>query len=351
MRQIKKISETHSTEEDFYTEVKRSCLAPLWLQRGSKPYQSVVPHLWKWSEIRPKILRAVDATSTVDAERRVLGLVNPSFIDSGKFATTPTLIAAIQIIMPGEVAVAHHHTAAALRIIMEGKGGYTVTDGEQCWMEPGDLILTPSWTFHDHAHQGEGPMIWLDGLDAPLMGALDARFFERFPEERQQPITQPDDASTRRFAAAGLRPAAYRWDKPYSPLTKYPWQHTVEALNKMGESEATPFDDLYLEFINPHTGGPVMPTIGAYAQKLRAGTYTKSHRHIPSVVYYIFRGSGVTKIEGERFSWSAGDILVLPGWHWHEHSNSSKSEDAILLSFTDEPVLRSLGIYREESRQ
>jgi gentisate 1,2-dioxygenase len=295
------------------------------------------------------MLRASKVVSTEDVERRVLGLTNPGLEPRGQFATTPTLVAAIQLIMPGEIAVAHHHTPAALRIIIEGEGAYTCTDGERCWMEPGDLILTPAWSYHDHKNEGNGPMMWLDGLDVPLVDAIDSFFFELFPGKKAQPLNQRDEASMARFSAPGMRPADYRWEKLYSPLTKYPWRNMVRALDSMIESEASPYDDLRLEYFNPQSGGSIMPTIGCYAQKLRPGIRTKAHRHSASTIYHVFRGSGSTLVEGQRFDWSERDILAVPGWHWHEHVNASGAEASILISYTDEPLLKSLGILKEEN--
>jgi gentisate 1,2-dioxygenase len=341
-------------QADFYAGLEQLYLLPNWAREAESqvahgPHAAAVPWLWKWSEVRPNILRTVSLVTPEDVERRAIGLINPRLRELGRRGATPTLTAAVQLIMPGEVAVSHHHTPAALRVIMEGKGAYTAVDGERCWMEPGDLILTPAWTFHDHKHEGEGPMIWLDGLDVPLIRSIDSNFFERYPGQRQQALTQPDSASTRRFASAGLRPAAFKWDKPYSPLTRYPWERTEQALQAMIEKEATPFDDLYLEYVNPLTGAAVMPSMGCYAQRLRPGVQTRSHRHNASAVYYVCRGSGYTTIEGKRFEWCQGDVLALPGWHWHAHANGSTTEDAYLISFTDEPLLKYLGIFREQS--
>jgi gentisate 1,2-dioxygenase len=267
----------------------------------------------------------------------------------GYFATTPNLVAAIQLILPGESALAHHHTPAALRIIIEGESSYTCTNGERCWMEPGDLILTPAWSYHDHKNESDGPMLWLDGLDVPLIDAMDTIFFELYPGKRTQPHTQADQASMARFAAPGMRPANFSWDKSYSPLTKYPWNNMMRALDGMLASDASPYDDLRLEYFNPHTGGPVMPSIACYAQKLRAGVHTQKHRHNNATIYHVFRGSGYTVIEDQRFDWSERDVFVIPGWHWHEHVNASTSTDAILISYTDEPLLKTLGILREEN--
>lgn len=343
-----RVGKSSRNPDAFYEDVKRLHLSPLWLRQGQPPHKRALPWLWKWPKVREQMMRAADVVSTEHVERRVLGLINPGLETAGRFATTPNLVGAIQLIMPGESAVAHHHTPAALRIIIEGEGAFTCTDGERCWMEPGDLILTPAWSYHDHKNEGKGPMMWLDGLDVPLIDSMDSFFFEMFPDKKAQPVAGPDQFSMSRFPASGMRLAGFHWDKRYSPLTKYPWKDMVGALNAMVDADATPYDDLRLEYFNPHTGGPVMPTIGCHAQRLRPGFHAQTHRHNSAALYYVFRGSGSTIIEGRRFEWSESDILVVPGWHWHEHINDSKQQDAVLISYTDEPLLKSLGIHFEE---
>jgi gentisate 1,2-dioxygenase len=92
-----------------------------------------------------------------------------------------------------------------------------------------------------------------------------------------------------------------------------------------------------------------MPTMGCWAQMLRPGEATKAHRHTGSAVYHVVRGEGATIIDRKRFDWAKGDILALPPWALHEHLNTSSSEDAVLFSIQDTPVLQALGLYYEEA--
>ncbi len=62
----------------------------------------------------------------------------------------------------------------------------------------------------------------------------------------------------------------------------------------MIDGEASPFDDLYLEYVNPLNGAAVMPSMGCYAQCLRPGVKTRLHRHTSSVVYYTLTGLKAT---------------------------------------------------------
>jgi gentisate 1,2-dioxygenase len=270
--------------------------------------------------------------------------MNPG-IPSG---ATNTLIANIQIVGPGEIARAHRHTPSALRLIIESKGGYTVVNGEPVTMLPGDLVLTPNWTWHDHANDTDEPMIWLDGLDAPLVNLLETRFQEEYPEETQR-SREEMDLSQMKYGAGSLRPAWEEASPDYSPQMRYPWDQTKAALDRLAATtEGSANDGVMLEYSNPVTGGPVMATIGCYVQLLRPGTRTKAHRHTPCTVYHVIQGQGSTIVDGVRLDWEDRDIFTIPGWAVHEHVNESATQPAYLFSFTDEPVFRALKLYREQ---
>ena len=335
--------------QEFYQEADKRHLVPLWNVTArllpAEPQTKVLPYLWRWSDLRRMAYRAGDLVPIErGGERRVLGLVNPGL--GGKYAATHTLWAAVQIVKPGEIATCHRHTAAAIRFIVEGDRSYTNVNGDKCMMGRGDLVLTPNWTWHDHGCESDKPMIWMDGLDLPLVGDLDAVFFEPYPEHRHA-VTQVDD-SERKFSGPHLKPT---WEKPqgnWPPLLNYKWEPTYQALKKIGEGAASPFDDVCFQYLNPHTGGAVLPTIGCYVQMIRPGIHTQAHRQVNSAVYHVFEGRGYSVINGTRFDWERGDFFVVPPWAWHEHVNESKQE-AILFSIQDTPVMEALGLYREQA--
>jgi gentisate 1,2-dioxygenase len=174
--------------QDFIGAVEQAHLDAPWTGGGmlQDPRPRVRPFLWRWAEIKPLLMRAGElVTPDRRVERRTLGLINPSV--AGKTATH-TLLTAVQLLLPGECAPAHRHSPAAIRFIIQGKGAYTTVEGEKCPMEPGDLILTPSWTWHDHGSEASGPVAWMDGLDIPLIRSLDTMFYESFPDD---PLESP----------------------------------------------------------------------------------------------------------------------------------------------------------------
>ncbi len=276
----------------------------------------------------------------------MLRLLNPALRERG--ATTNTLFAGIQIVMPGEIARAHRHTPAALRLIIESDGGYTNVNGEPIPMRPGDLVLTPNWTWHDHANDTGKPMIWLDGLDAPLVRLLEASFQEEYPEETQ-PLSEGRGLGRAKYGGGALRPAWETHAARYSPMMHYPWAETRAALQRLaGVAQGSAYDGIIMEYTNPATGGPAMPTMACHVQWLRPGQRTIMHRHTSSTIYHAIEGRGVSTAGGQELDWDEKDTFCIPGWTWHQHANRSATEPAVLFSFTDAPVLAGIDLLREE---
>ncbi|HEY0577145.1 MAG TPA: cupin domain-containing protein [Pseudonocardia sp.] len=342
------------TDERAYASMSELSAAPLWRQYGqlmpAQPASNAVPHLWPYARLRPVALHFSQALSLAEAERRVLMMVNPGLTDPP--ATVPTLFAGIQIVMPGETARAHRHTANAFRFIIEGDGAVTTVNGEQLAMRPGDLLLTPGWHWHDHAHRGQSPVMWLDGLDYPLVNKLNAGFFELF-DAPVQPVANPDDASSRQFRHGRLNPA---WRSPstehpgVSPVGSYPWEETERALAAIagpGTVAGSAAEGILLEYTNPWTGGPVLPTIACRIARLRAGFTGVPRQHTASTIYHVVSGSGSSTVGEQRLDWNEHDTFCVPGWARYAHQVATDG-DATLFSYTDEPVLRALGMYREQ---
>ena len=158
--------------KEYVDALTANSTQPLWpSMRAILPYdrptRRTQPHLWRYADLRPLLLRAGDLTPIEKAERRVLMLANPG-LDGEPFATS-SIFFGLQLILPGETAPNHRHSPSAVRLIVEGDGAYTTVEGQRCPMAPGDVILTPALLWHEHEHRGDGPMVWLDALDAPAL--------------------------------------------------------------------------------------------------------------------------------------------------------------------------------------
>jgi gentisate 1,2-dioxygenase len=336
----------------YYNDLERFDAAALWTVANKiepwQPKSSSVPVLWRYADLRGHVLRSLDLVAPEKAGRRVIYLNNPGRKDVA--AAVGCLYSGLQVMKAGEVASAHQHSASALRFIMEGKGAYTVVDGHKMTLGENDFVLTPNGSWHEHGVDASGTdCIWQDGLDIPLVNSLEANFYAVHPDMKQAVNYAVDDASMT-WGAPGLQPAGNDWSKAYSPLLKYEWEPTYEALSKYARAtDGSPYDGVLMNYVNPQTGGPVMQTIGAAMQMLRPGEKTRAHRHTGCAVYQVAKGAGYSIIDGKRFDWKKRDIFCVPAWAFHEHGNASASEDACLFNFNDLPVMKALGLYREEA--
>jgi gentisate 1,2-dioxygenase len=331
---------------EFYERLRPHSLAPLWeVLHGlvtPQPTSRIAPAHWRYDEVRPFIMEAGRLITAKEAERRVIVLENPAL--PGQSAVTRSLYAGLQLILPGEVARAHRHTQSALRFVLEGEGAYTAVGGERRSMRYGDFIITPAWSWHDHGNETDEPMVWLDGLDIPLVSFFEASFAEPGNAE-QQMVTKPEGDSLARFGA-GLLPVDWKKESPTSPIFVYPYDRTREALEQMKRAEAwDPCHGLKLRYVDPTTGGYAMPTIATFIQLLPRGFETAPYRSTDGTVYVAVEGEGETRVGDAVFRWRPRDVFVVPSWMAHRHKAAAES---VLFSFSDRVVQEKLGLWRED---
>jgi len=306
--------------EAYYRELEQRELGALWNVANEIepwfPQPKSVPMLWKWRDVQPMVRKAAELVTAEKAARRVVMLVNPGRKEWS--AAAGLLYTGVQIMNPGEFTSAHRHQASALRFVMEGKGAYTVVDGERMELGARDFVLTPNGTWHDHGVSEDGTQcVWQDGLDIPLMNSLDANFFEVHKQAVQTPAPLSRE----------------NWKKPYSPVFLYKWDSCISELRK----------EKFFEYKNPLTGGAVMPTMGAQLELI--GSESKFKRNTGSSVFQVASGHGWSEIGDQRFEWEEKDIFCIPSWTRYRHGASS---EAVLFSFNDFPAMRALALYREE---
>lgn len=321
----------------YYDRVSARHVLPLWVDTAQyvpiEPAPPYDPALWKYDDIRPLLIEAADVVTPEEASRRVLVLQNPAL--SGFQGTTRSLYACLQLILPGEQAPEHRHTQSALRLVLEGEGGITTVDGGRVKMMPGDFIITPSWAWHGHTHEGDGPMIWLDGLDNGQMAQLDTTFFERDrPEASDTGGTgrSADGADPQTPAAAGR-------------ILRYPYDRARENLEILRDvTEANPSHGYRMEYLDPADGGPAMPTMTTMLMLLERGFSGRPYRSTDGTIFTVLEGEGETTIGGRTFEWRRHDVFVVPSWVEYEHRAAT---DAVLFSFSDRVVQQKLGVWRE----
>lgn len=336
--------------QDFYNTIDQQSMTPLWEVLAGlvtrEPVSQARPHLWKFDDVRPHVMKAGELITAKEAERRVLVLENPGL--RGDSRITPSLYAGLQLILPGEVARAHRHTASALRFIIEGNGAYTAVDGEKTIMEEGDFVITPPWSWHDHGNDSDQPMIWMDGLDVPMVNIFETSFAENLAEDEQQ-LSRPANYSPDHYSH-NMLPVGYEHTRKCSPIFNYPYARTRETLERMAKYEEwDPCHCVKVQYTNPLDGSYAMPTIATFMQLLPKGMTTTPYRSTDGMIYSPVEGAGRTILrapEGDvTLTWGPKDVFVIPSWMAHHHESDG---DAVLFSFSDRAAQRKLGIWREQ---
>ncbi|WP_413812457.1 cupin domain-containing protein [Streptomyces sp. OE57] len=332
----------------FYSQLSEHSLQPLWELSGlltSQPRVAGVPAHWPGRTLKALAERAGELVP-VDrgGDRRVLACCNPGL--GGAPYAVSTLWAAVQYLRGHEVAPAHRHTPAALRFIVAGEGVWTLVDGDPLHMGTGDLILTPSWTFHEHHNPTGDPMIWLDVLDLPVVSALDAVFFEEGPSE------QPDTRVAERSASEaffGGGPGLVPVDAPgtsarRSPLLAYRWRDTDRALDALLDTSGG--THAFLRYSDPVHGGDVLPTMRCEIMRVRAGHSSDLVRQTGGRVLCVLHGDGEVAVGSQRYPLAPGDVVAVPSWTaWSLRA----SDELDVFSTSDAPVLEALDLMRTEN--
>lgn len=327
-------------QQSLVDALGKADLQPLWdrymtlLTREPSPVDW--PHHWSWEGLLPLIERAVSEVGMEDAERRVLLLAHPAF--SPHAYTTNNLSGALQVLQPGEHAAPHRHTVSALRYVMEGEGAVTWVNGKRCEMIEGDLILTPSWCWHEHRNEGDSRVIWFDGLDMPLAHHLRSVFLE-FGPPAEMPETVDDS-----IAIAGAFPVGgHGLPNQQSPRYRYSGSAISTALDS-----TTPGSDgsRQLRYTNPLTGGPVMATLDCYALRLQAKAETRALRSTSTAIAVVANGCGTSWIGNHTVTWQKNDVFSIPQWHWVKHR--AEDPDTQLFIMTDKALLEAMGYLHTE---
>jgi gentisate 1,2-dioxygenase len=330
----------------YYDRIGANHMTPLWeVLHALVPTQPLSPAqaaIWRYAELREQVLEAGRLITAEEAERRVLILENPGL--RGQSCITQTLYAGLQLILPGEVAPSHRHTQSALRLVLDGEGAYTSVDGERTTMRRGDFIITPAWTWHDHGNLGDQPVVWLDGLDIPIVRFLDAGFAEKSGQSSPQPVRPEGDALAR--YGANMVPIDYA-PQPADPtrVFVYPFERTRASLQAIAHGTPDAHHGYKLRYVNPGTGASPMPTIGAFAQWLPAGFETRPLRSTDGTVAVCLEGGGEAKVGDQTWRFGENDVFVVPSWHTIQ---LRADRDTAMFSFSDRPVQQALGLWREQ---
>lgn len=357
--------------KSLYDNIAAKSMFPFWAQSSDVTNDEIkqlmggkkaVPYVWRCAEdIEPILNQAVELITMDDSERRSLILVNPGL--APKRASVSTMYTAYRLNDADEIMPPHKHSPSAIRFGLKGKGNFTGVDGENIVFGPGDMVLTPNDTWHNHGTVGGEQALNLSVLDFPLVETLNAVHFDHnYMEEengkmvpkKQQSERFTPDYSQRIYGYGGLMPRFASKEKRgagfSSPMFVYRWEMMRELLERHKDWDGDPYEALMAEYIDPTSGNPVFKTITFFAQMLRPGEKTLPVRQTGNLLVSPFEGRGYSMIDGQRFDWKEFDTLAVPGGTWCQHVNTSDKDPLFLFVASDEPTLKKLDLFKKWGR-
>jgi gentisate 1,2-dioxygenase len=329
---------------DYREALAQQNLVPLWpslraVLPPNKPQPRTRPTFWSYQALKPLLLQAGELTPIEKAERRVLVLANPGH-GLEKMQASAAMYLGMQLLLPGEWAPAHRHTPNAVRMIVEGEGAYTTVDGQKCPMRRGDLILTPTGLWHEHGHDGDKPVVWLDVLDLPLVYYMEASY--HVDGERQAVKPGRGDHT---YARGGVLPTPVfqRQNKAY-PVLRYPWEEVHSALVALAADQPE-LDAVQVTYVNPETGDDAQNILGFYALMLRPGQSLALPARSPAMVFHLIEGGADLDIADQTYTLAEADTCCAPGYTAVTLRNRSEKTPAFFFIADETPLHRKLGVF------
>ena len=329
---------------DYRAALSQQNLVPLWpslravLPPGQPQPRTRATH-WSYEALRPLLMKAGELTPIEKAERRVLVLANPGH-GIEKMQASAAMYLGMQLLLPGEWAPAHRHTPNAVRMVVEGEGAWSTVDDEKCPMQRGDLILTPTGLWHEHGHDGDSPVVWLDVLDLPLVHYVEASYHVDGPRQALKPAR-----GERAYAQGGVVPTPVfeRSPKAY-PMLRYPWADARAALESLAADQPE-LDAVQVTYVNPETGADAQNILGFHALMLRPGQTLKLPVRSPAMVFHVIEGGATVQVGDQHFKLAAADTCCAPGYTAVTLGNAAADAPAFLFIADETPLHQKLGVF------
>lgn len=329
---------------DYVAALRAQNLVPLWPSLRSvlppgKPQPRTRATCWSYQALRPLLLKAGELTPIEKAERRVLVLANPGH-GLEKMQASAAMYLGMQLLLPGEWAPAHRHTPNAVRMVVEGSGAWTTVDGEKCPMQRGDLILTPTGLWHEHGHDGDVPVVWLDVLDLPLVYYMEASYHIDGLRQDVNP-----GRGDRAYARGGMVPTpVFERSRTAYPMLRYPWSDARAALESLAADQPD-LQAVQVSYVNPETGGDAQNILGFHALMLRAGQTLTLPVRSPACVFHVIEGGATVQVEDQRFALAPADTCCAPGYSAVSLANASADTPTFLFIADETPLHKKLGVF------
>jgi gentisate 1,2-dioxygenase len=275
----------------------------------------------------------------------------------------------LMVLKPGERTKPIRHNSSQVNFCIQG-GGYAVVGGRKIRFDRYDVWNIPSWTVYEHVNDSNDIQVRLVYSNSALLEKLNIHIVDENPPlSEEAPDLAAVDASADSSAAPAAPSGAHQTSKnpfgtfelsdgaylmpyeqlinpdvvPHTPL-HWPWALVKQHLDKLAAlGKSYVGRRLYLLY-NPATGRTNGTTNNFFATiTIRPPSISdKPHRHTAAAINYFFSGSGYSVVDGRRYTWKSGDLmLTAPGWAIHNHS--SNDESVYELTIQDSPLNIAMG--------
>ena len=318
------------------------------------------------AQIEAEIKRLKDLPVPENGRRTAL-VVHPLAEGPG-LGLAPGSQVSINVLKPGERTKPIQHNSTQVNFCIRGKG-HSIINGKRISFELQDVWNTPSMAVYSHVNDSDELQVRLTYSNAALLEKMNAHIVEEDPPvvDSVPPSTKPDEKQDKNVvnpfgtfsisdAGAHLMPYEKLINPDVVPSTPLHWRWKVvkehlDKLQALGKSYIG--RRLYLLY-NPATGRTNGTTHNFFATMcLRPpGIVDRPHRHTAAAINYYFSGKGYSVVEGKRFEWQAGDLMLsAPGWAVHNHA--SYDEPVYELTIQDSPLNISMEslLWQENMKQ
>lgn len=349
---------------EMYARINEKHMFPFWAQRSDVEHDEVrqlmngpraVPFQWSWKrDLEALMDQSARLINTSNSDRRSLVLVNPGL--RPRRATVMTMYTAYRYNDPNEIMPPHKHTASAVRLGLTGKENFTGVEGEDIVFGPGDLVLTPVDTWHNHGCVGDERALNLSVLDYPLIENLNALEFSHDYEEdgerrKKQSARFTPDYSSKIYGIGGAKPRFVSHARGLggtSPMYVYRYDMMREVLERNRDADSP--EGLTVEYIDPIRGCAPYKTMTFFLQMLRPGEKTLGIKQNASLLVSPLEGAATVTVGEEKFDAEFADTVAVPSGHWTTYENKSATTPAVLFIASDEPALAAFGLLKRFGR-
>jgi gentisate 1,2-dioxygenase len=278
--------------------------------------------------------------------RRVSKIANPrSGVGEG---LAPGIEVSLSVLKPGERTAPIRHNSSQVNFSIRG-GGESTIDGKTIQFGQYDVFNTPSWVVYEHHNPTNELQVRLTYSNAPLLEKMQVHVVEEEPRLGGKKKTYDEHSSAQ--SPFGTFPLSDdgSYLMPYEKLINpdvvrhaplyFPWQRVKQELDKLASLGQTYRGRRLYLLYNPATGRTNGTTSNFFATMcIRPKSIVdRPHRHTGAAINYYFQGSGYSVVEGVKYPWKAGDLMLsAPGWAVHNHA--ALDEDVYELTIQDSPL-------------